>query len=584
MVKGRTSITVLGLDLGRINTRAMLIRNVAGKYTLQGCGTAPTYLGSGLRIGTGIEQAVQNLQVGIGRVLLRPNEKSSGHTDPLSLRTDQVVSVASAGPWIKTALLGLTEEGSLRACKTLLASLPLENVGTFGLTTQVYEQDVIDTLVHSQPDYLIISGGEDAGAEKPLLRWVEAARLICLLLAAAKPEILFAGNPLVEETVRRRLEPITKLHVLPNLRPGDGRMDLIPAQNALDHEIIRKWREGLPGWIDLTGPFNHAEATTGFALARMVRFLSQTKAHPTKPSATRGVLALNLGGGSTTLTAGVDGHSGLLTQKRWEILEGEEQESVMRSVHRWTAVPISSEEVHQYLSNHQLYDSIVPDNVSELALSQAYARVQLQKTTHLFAKNYPWYQGQSGSGFHTCYEPIIASGAVLTQAPKPGQAMLMLLDGIQPWGITTMVLDKFHILPLLGLIGNVEPVLPVHLLASSAFENLGTVIVPTSDAPEGDVILKVHVEVESGKNYSVDILQGDLRRLVIPPGSQVILGLDLEPHTYVGFGDRGEGGRLRVVGGITGVVIDARGRPILLPQENELRVAKLHQWESILGG
>jgi len=274
----------------------------------------------------------------------------------------------------------------------------------------------------------------------------------------------------------------------------------------------------------------------------------------------------------------------LLTQKRWEILEGEEQESVMRSVHRWTAVPISSEEVHQYLSNHQLYDSIVPDNVSELALSQAYARVQLQKTIHLFAKNYPWYQGQSGSGFHTCYEPIIASGAVLTQAPKPGQAMLMLLDGIQPWGITTMVLDKFHILPLLGLIGNVEPVLPVHLLASSAFENLGTVIVPTSDAPEGDVILKVHVEVESGKNYSVDILQGDLRRLVIPPGSQVILGLDPEPHTYVGFGDRGEGGRLRVVGGTTGVVIDARGRPILLPQENELRVAKLHQWESILGG
>jgi len=71
-------------------------------------------------------------------------------------------------------------------------------------------------------------------------------------------------------------------------------MDLIPAQNALDHEIIRKWRDGLPGWIDLNGPFNHAEATTGFALARMVRFLSQTKAHPPKPSATRGVLALNL--------------------------------------------------------------------------------------------------------------------------------------------------------------------------------------------------------------------------------------------------------------------------------------------------
>ena len=580
MTKGRPSITVLGLDIGRMNTRATLFGNVEGKYTLQGSGTAPTGLGPDLSLGSGIEEAVQNLQAQVERILLKPSDKSLRQTDRYSLRMDQVVSVVSAGPWMKAAMLGLTAKGSSRACKMLLDSLPLEDAGTFSLAAQAHEMDVIEKLVQSHPDFLIISGGEDAGAEKPLLGWVEVARMICLLLpSAARPVILFAGNPIGKEAVRRRLEPITRLYVLPNLRPEEGKVDLIPAQRTLDQEIIRKWREILPGWIDLASLSNHAVATTGFTLSRMVRYLGQIKTNALESSVPRGVMALNLGGGSTTLTAGLDGQSGSLMQKRWEYLESEEQESLMRSVHRWTAVPISCEDVHQFLSNQPLYDSIMPDTPKNLALSQAYARVRLQQAINAFASSYPWYQGS-----YNCYEPIIASGSVLTQAPTPGQTMLMLLDGVQPWGITTVVLDKYHILPLLGLIGETDTLLPVHLLASSAFANLGTVIVPTSDAPEGEVILKVHVEVESGKNYSVDISQGDLRRLVIPPGSHVILDLVPERHTCIGFGDRGKGGRLKVIGGVNGVVIDARGRPIRLPQENAARIAKLHQWQSILGG
>jgi len=580
MAKGRPSITVLGLDIGRMNTRATLFGNVEGKYTLQGSGIAPTGLDPDLSLGSGIEEAVQNLQAQVERILLKPSDKGLKQTDRYSLRMDQVVSVVSAGPWMNAATLGLTLKRSSRACKTLLDSLPLEDAGTFSLAAQAHEMDVIEKLVQSHPDFLIISGGEDVGAEKPLLRWVEVARMICLLLpSAARPVILFAGNPIVTEAVRRRLEPITRLYILPNLRPEEGKVDLVPAQRTLDQEIIRKWREILPGWIDLTNPLNNAVATTGFTLSRMVRYLSQIKTNVQESSGPSGVMALNLGGGSTTLTAGLNGRSGSLMQKRWECLESEEQESVMHKVHGWTAMPISFEDVHQFLSNQPLYDSIIPDTPKNLVLSQAYARVRLHQAVNAFASSYPWYQGSCN-----CYEPIIASGSVLTQAPTPGQAMLMLLDGVQPWGITTVVLDKYHILPLLGLIGDTNTLLPVHLLASSAFANLGTVIVPTSDAPEGGVILKVHVEVESGKNYSVDISQGDLRRIIIPPGSPAILDLVPEPHTFIGFGDRGKGGRLKVIGGINGVVIDARGRPIRLPQDNTARVAKLHQWQSILGG
>jgi len=585
MAEGHPSMNLLGLDIGRMNTRATLFGYVEGKYGLQGYGIAPTRIGPGLGLGKSIEDAVENLQEQVDRILLRPESKPSGRTDPLRLRVDQVVSVLSAGPWRKTALFGLTERGSLHAGKALLDSMPLENIGVYGIADQLNEQQIIEQLFHQHPEFLIIVGGEDTGAQEPILRWAEVARLICLLSPEAnRPVILFAGNPLVTEKVRRRLEPISKLHVLPNLYPGRESVDLVPAQTVLNWEIIQKWREDLHGWVELSSPQYHAIGTTSFPLSRMVRFLSQLNIDPKGSNLMKGVMALNLGGESIIFTAGLDGRSGTLMQKPYECLACEDQDAMMNSVRQWTCVPMTKDEVHQFLSNRPLFGHFIPEDQNNLALSQAFARVQIQSAVKSFKNHYPWFQTFPDHETDVGYEPIIASGAVLTQAPTPGQVMLTILDGIQPSGITTIVLDKYHTLPILGLIGQIEPLLPVHLLASAAFKNLGTVIVAANARPMGEVILTVHVQVESGKNYSVDVSNGDLRRLVVPPGASVIVDLEPEQHTSVGFGGPGVGGRLKVIGGAVGIVIDARGRPLRLPEDDEERVARLHQWKSILGG
>jgi hypothetical protein len=295
-------------------------------------------------------------------------------------------------------------------------------------------------------------------------------------------------------------------------------------------------------------------------------------------------MAINLGGDSIILSAGLDGNTGTLMKKHWGCQQSEGLESIYDSVHHWTCVPVEKDEVHEFLNSQPLNDFFIPESQSDLALSQALGRVQLQLAVQLFTHNYPWFQNYVDTEACVCYEPIIASGALLTQAPTPGQALLTILDGIQPCGITTIVLDKCHTLPLLGVIGQIEPLLPVHLLASSAYENLGTVIVAKSDRPMGEGILTVYVQVEGGKNYNVDISQGDLRRLVLPPGSSVVLDLEPRSHTSVGFGEPGRGGRLKVIGGAVGVVIDARGRPLRLPVDDDERISRLHQWRSILGG
>jgi len=183
----------------------------------------------------------------------------------------------------------------------------------------------------------------------------------------------------------------------------------------------------------------------------------------------------------------------------------------------------------------------------------------------------------------TQFESIIASGSVLTGAPNLSQTMLMLLDGLQPWGITTVTVDKHQLLPLLGIIAGAAPVLPVHVLESDVFETLATLVTAVSDVPMGKTVLTVRVTTDSGKDYSLDIVQGELRHLVIPKGVSAVLEFQPTQRTDIGFGSYGLGGQLRIRGSILGVVIDARGRPIRLPHDHEARVEQLQRWQWMLG-
>ena len=125
----------------------------------------------------------------------------------------------------------------------------------------------------------------------------------------------------------------------------------------------------------------------------------------------------------------------------------------------------------------------IPDTQKMLSLSLSFARYRLQQGLISLARNHDWLEYHPEHGLDGYFVPIIASGAVLTGAPDPALVMLTLLDGLQPRQITTMVLDRHHLLPLLAKFGEVEPLVPVHLLSSPAFENLGTVISTVGELP-----------------------------------------------------------------------------------------------------
>ncbi len=363
--------------------------------------------------------------------------------------------------------------------------------------------------------------------------------------------------------------------------PETGRYDLGPSQALIDAVIRMKWQLSLPGLKDLSQIAGYRSTTMSLGVNRMMRFLSRASLEPDSP---RGVAALDLGGGHVGLSVGWNGESFAVTEPihTGEIL-GDET-TWQAGDWRWLSEALPPDQVLAYAAARSMTPSIVPITAEELAIDQALGHRYLRNAFRLLRERYPDFRGISDTGLATHLEPIIVSGALFTEAPFPGKTMLMVLDALQPHGVTTIVLDRYQLLPLLGAVAQSLPILPVHLLETEVFQSLGTVIVPDSPAAEGEHVLTVEVQKETGNNFSVDVTQGTLRRLVVQVDETAVLVLKPTRDTDVGFGGPGIGGKLKVTGGALGVVMDARGRPLALPEDDEARVALLQRWQWTLGG
>jgi hypothetical protein len=583
MAVGQHPLALLGVDIGTVNSRVNLFGISDGKYCLLGNQSTSTSLSPDLHIGAGVGEAMQALQRQTDQVFLKDSGGILRPVDRIGRGVDQVALVTSAGPRCKTALLGLSGAGSIRAGKALIESLPLQPVDILGLTSQNDETQAIEKLIKTRPEIIILAGGEDAGAEGPVVRWIEITRTACSLMPNPhQPVVLYAGNPALEATAKRRLEPITRLQIAPNLQPVFGAWDFPPTQSLLEEFILKAWIDKLPGLRRITALTEDLSGLSVCSTDRMVRYLSQVRRKDVADPLKTGVLSINLGGTQTMLSAGLNGISGTVVDDNFHDLDEASRLIACQAVKAWSVETVSLEEVDQFLYQQTLIPAWVPETRKELALHRAFDRFRLRQSLSRLAENIPWFDYDPHKGLCTHFEPIIASGAVLSHDPTHAGILLTLLDGLQPWGITTLVLDRHQLMPLLGKIGEVEPLLPVHLLSTVAFDNLGTVISVVGDLPLGRTALTIQAETESGIIFTADIHFGTLYRLPVPAGEMAVL--DLIPHRQVdvGFGGRGQGGKLKVVGGKLGVVIDARGRPIHLPHEEKARLELLQKWQNSL--
>jgi hypothetical protein len=111
---------------------------------------------------------------------------------------------------------------------------------------------------------------------------------------------------------------------------------------------------------------------------------------------------------------------------------------------------------------------------------------------------------------------------------------------------------------------------------------LGTAVVPAGTARNREKVATYEITWPDGSKDEGELRFGDL---VMYPKLKVDETAWIEIHPTRAF-DVGEGkGRAvkaKLHGGVVGVVLDARGRPIVLPQNAEERRAQLLSWFSAM--
>ncbi len=575
--------SLLAVDVGAANTRAVLFDVVEGEYRFMASGTAPSTAEAPLKdVSEGARQAIRNLQALLGRPLLDTQNNLITPSQPNGSGVDALVVTLSAGATIRTVIVGLLKDVSIESAHRLTESTYARIVETIGLNDQRRPDQQIDSIIRMRPDLIVITGGTDGGASRSIKKLLEPVGLASFLLPEEKrPAVLFAGNEKIGDEVRDLFGPLTaSLHLSPNVRPSLETEDLEPAQRELAHMVVGLRKRQIKG-VDLLDQWSDGHILpTAYATGRMVRFLA--KVYGSK----KGILVVDIGASAALISAGFKDKSTLNVYPQFglgENLPGLLNYTSLEDILRWSPLDISTGVLRDYLYQKSLYPSAIAATKEDLAIAQSVTRQALYLAMQSARRDFPRNIATIKPNLTPLFEPILAGGGALSDALRPGQGLLILLDSLQPVGVTTVILDQNNLLPLLGAAASQNNILPVQVLESGAFLSVGTVVSPVVTAKYGTPILLGKLTYENGVEARVELKYGSLETLPLQSGEVGKLAIQCLRGANVGFGP-GRGGTIPVSGGALGVVFDGRGRPLDLPSDPVRRRELIKKWNWTIGG
>lgn len=568
----------LVIDVGSKSTRAMLFDVVDGKYRYLGSGAGPTTVAAPYHsVSEGVRIAIDQLQSITGRLLISADEELITPSGIDGSGVDAFAATVSAGPPLKIVVVGLLEslsvESAYRVAKTVYGNVDY----VISLNDRRKQEERIDAIMQLRPDLIIIAGGTDGGASQSILNLLEAVGLACYLMPKEmRPDVLFVGNPSLQDEIRTRIGDMVTLHFGPNVRPTleVERLDSARAQLSRVYGKIRsRHLAGVKELNDWAG--SRGVLPTSTAFGRVVQFLS--KVHSTN----KGVIGVDMGASWTTLAAAYNGELSLgvfphpgASDDPLKIVA----QSNLNQIKRWLTEDLPDETLREYLLNQSLYPTSLPVLPEEFSIDQALVRFWINSAMLNGLSSFPEGMNAARDKLLPWVEPVIATGSALVNAPSLAHSVLALLDGLQPNGVTTLIYDQNCIAPALGAAAATNPMLMIQILDSNAFLHVGTIIAPIGDARPGTPILRMKVTYENGHETSLEVKQGSLEVLPLPQGKSARLQLQPLQRFDIGMGAPGRGGGLKITGGALGVIIDARGRPLTLPDDLQKRAELNKKW------
>ncbi|NHZ72374.1 MAG: hypothetical protein GWP17_04745 [Aquificales bacterium] len=551
-------------EFGSINTTAVLFDVAAGSYRLLARGTAPTTTAEPWsNIAKGLVQAIHQIENATGRALLNDHQQLITPVRQSGIGVDKFVAITSAAPSLKTLLVGLFDEVSLESARHVLHTTYATEVDCISLNDPRDEGEKFAAIIDKEPDAIFIVGGTDGGAEQRLLHLIDTLELgVNVLSEKQRVFVVYAGNKALREPINTRLKERAHIQVAENVRPNLETEYLDDASKIINtlYEDIKVAQ--LPGLKSIQQWTEQPVVSTAHAFALITKYFAALQNHP--------ILGIDVGSNSITMIM-ADSHSAQV-HVRTDLGMGKPLINLLdivspADIARWIPNDVTHDEVCDFVIYKSLYPQTIPQTEFELYLEQAVARELIRAA---MPPNMP------------SYSMILARGGVLTNAPRPGHTVLMLLDALQPTGIFSIALDKYNVLPALGTLALTQPTAVVQALEAGVLTDLGWCIVATGKGQPGQSVVTGVVESEQLGQFDLDIEYGAIDTTVLASGQ--IANITLNPHkrTDIGFGE-GKSKKITVRGGAVGLVIDGRGRPLSIPN-NEDRFELVRKWHWDVGG
>jgi len=583
--------SILATDCGSTTTKAILIEWRDGEFRLIVRGEAPTTVEAPFEdVTKGALNAIEELEELAGRKFLEGSRIVTPARED-GVGADLYVSTSSAGGGLQMIVAGvvktMTAESAERAA--LGAGAIVMDALASNDGRRPHEQ--IRRIRHLRPDMILLSGGIDGGAVEHVVKLAE-------IIDAADPRprlgsgyelpVIYAGNSKAAEQVTKRLGEKTDLAVVPNLRPVMERENLGPARDKIHDLFMEHVMAQAPGYKKLMEWVGVPIMPTPGAVGNIIQTIA--KQHGLD------VIGVDIGGATTdvfsvfgeTFNRTVSANLGMSYS-----ISNVLTESGVPNVMRWVPFSMDEKDLRNRIRNKMIRPTTIPHTLEELMVEQALAREALRLAFEQHKSMAVGLRGvqkertvsdtfeQTGSDDTIVdmmsLDLLIGSGGVLSHAPRRSQAAMLLVDAFLPEGITRLAVDSIFMMPQLGVLAEVHPEAATEVFEKDCLIWLGTCIAARGRSKPGRTVLTVELTRAGGASETHELTLGELKLVPLELGETAKAQITPAKGCDVGGGP-GKAITRDVHGGVVGLVLDGRGRPMVLDPADPNRVDRIRAW------
>ena len=401
--------------------------------------------------------------------------------------------------------------------------------------------------------------------------------------------IVYAGNTKATGFIKEIFDKEYALSCIENIRPVLEVENVEPARNAIHELFMEHVMSHAPGygklmkWTDID--IMPTPAGEGMAIQMIAKnFHSDT-------------IGVGLGGATTNIYSIIDDRfvrsvsANLgMSYSICNVLK----ETGLENIMRWLPYDMDPSDVRNRLRNKMIRPTTIPQTLQELVLEQAVAReaIRLGLDHHRnIASRLKGTRGltvmergilnydQIESYVDMMKISVIAgTGGLLSHAPRRVQSIMLLTDAFQPSGITKLFQDSVFMMPHLGVLSTVHPTAAWQIFDKDCLIRLGTVIAPNGAITAlNEIVMDVELEMPNGETIRESMMGGKLKRIDLP--ERQIAKATIRPRRTFDIGlGLGKELHTEVEGGVAGLILDTRGRPIYIPTEYDDRKKMLLDW------